>query len=257
MRRPRPSTHLVYSNFAMATKQAGHAERFQAEHNGFSRVDLPRYYVPLACRSAWPCACSCTVDSLTGFPSPFSGTSASSAVCGTAGDATHRPRAGPARTSHIQMKDQMLIARPDDPILITGATGFIGKRVVRSLLDRGFRNLRCLLASVEHGAAARRNPRRRPCGDAARQPVVARGLRRGNEGRRGDLSTSRPARGEKSFPDAFMNSVVTTRNLLDAARPARLPPAFRQHQLVRRLQQSRGNRSGGLLDEECPVEAAS
>jgi nucleoside-diphosphate-sugar epimerase len=42
------------------------------------------------------------------------------------------------------MKDQMLIARPDDPILITGATGFIGKRVVRSLLDRGFRNLRCL-----------------------------------------------------------------------------------------------------------------
>ena len=28
-------------------------------------------------------------------------------------------------------------------------------------------------------------------------------------------------RGEKSFPDAFMNSVVTTRNLLDAARAAR------------------------------------
>jgi nucleoside-diphosphate-sugar epimerase len=30
-----------------------------------------------------------------------------------------------------------------DLILITGATGFIGSRVVRNLLDRGFRNLRC------------------------------------------------------------------------------------------------------------------
>ena len=35
------------------------------------------------------------------------------------------------------------IIGPDDPILITGATGFIGARVVQSLLDRGFRNLRC------------------------------------------------------------------------------------------------------------------
>jgi nucleoside-diphosphate-sugar epimerase len=36
-----------------------------------------------------------------------------------------------------------LIVGPDDPILITGATGFIGSRVVASLLDRGFRRLRC------------------------------------------------------------------------------------------------------------------
>ena len=31
----------------------------------------------------------------------------------------------------------------DDLILVTGATGFIGSRVVESLLDLGFRNVRC------------------------------------------------------------------------------------------------------------------
>jgi ribulose-5-phosphate 4-epimerase/fuculose-1-phosphate aldolase len=41
------------------------------------------------------------------------------------------------------MDTSALIAGPDDPILITGAAGFIGSRVVQDLLDRGFRNLRC------------------------------------------------------------------------------------------------------------------
>jgi nucleoside-diphosphate-sugar epimerase len=111
------------------------------------------------------------------------------------------------------------IAQPEDPILITGATGFIGSRVVQRLLERGFRNLRCLA---------------RPSSDVTKlQAIAAR-----YQGRaRVDITTgnllSRPdcvnmtrdvavvfhlaaARGEKSVPDAFMNSVVTTRNLLDA-----------------------------------------
>src|SRR5215470_11527284 len=32
---------------------------------------------------------------------------------------------------------------PDDRILVTGAAGFIGSRVVESLVDRGFRNVVC------------------------------------------------------------------------------------------------------------------
>ena len=32
---------------------------------------------------------------------------------------------------------------PDDRILVTGAAGFIGSRVVASLVDHGFRNLVC------------------------------------------------------------------------------------------------------------------
>ncbi len=39
---------------------------------------------------------------------------------------------------------------PDERILITGAAGFIGSRVVEGLLDRGFRNL-----SVLHDRRAR------------------------------------------------------------------------------------------------------
>src|SRR4051812_5483578 len=54
----------------------------------------------------------------------------------------------------------------DDPILITGAQGFIGTRVVERLLALGFRNLRCfarpssdgktLQAIIEKNSAASR-----------------------------------------------------------------------------------------------------
>ena len=40
--------------------------------------------------------------------------------------------------------DNFIIGK-DDLILVTGATGFIGSRLVRHLLDRGFRNLRCFV----------------------------------------------------------------------------------------------------------------
>jgi nucleoside-diphosphate-sugar epimerase len=60
-------------------------------------------------------------------------------------------------------------------------------------------------------------------------------------------------RGEKSFPDAFMNSVVTTRNLLEAC-------SHHQH-IVRFVNVSsfsvytnRNKPLGDLLDESCPVE---
>src|SRR6185312_2390769 len=37
------------------------------------------------------------------------------------------------------------ILAPDDLILVTGAAGFIGRRVVHALLSRGYTNLRCLV----------------------------------------------------------------------------------------------------------------
>src|SRR5581483_5015310 len=60
-------------------------------------------------------------------------------------------------------------------------------------------------------------------------------------------------RGEKSFPDAFLNSVVTTGNLLDAAVA---------HGALRRfvnvssfaVYSNVGNRRRRVLDESCPVE---
>ena len=44
-----------------------------------------------------------------------------------------------------EMEHEDFIIGPDDPILVTGATGFIGSRVVETLLDRGFRNVRCFV----------------------------------------------------------------------------------------------------------------
>jgi nucleoside-diphosphate-sugar epimerase len=152
------------------------------------------------------------------------------------------------------MNHEALIAQPDDLILVTGATGFIGSRVVERLLDRGFRNIRCLV---------------RPTGDPSKLAALAgRAAGRvhvfqGNLLSREDCSAASAgaaivfhlaaARGEKSFPDAFMNSVVTTRNLLDAVR---------RHACLRRFVNvssftvyGAGRRAGSrLLDESCPVE---
>ena len=113
--------------------------------------------------------------------------------------------------------DTFLIGQ-DDLILVTGATGFIGTSLVSGLLDRGFRNLRCFARpssdKVRFGALAQGHP-------GAKIDVVT-----GNLLSRADcLSATRDAKlvfhlaagtGHKSFPDAFMNSVVTTRNLLEA-----------------------------------------
>jgi nucleoside-diphosphate-sugar epimerase len=148
------------------------------------------------------------------------------------------------------------IVRPDDLILITGASGFIGLKLVESLLDRGFRNLRCFarpsgrIANLEalvgrRGAEAeisifRGNLlAREDCAAATKDVAVIFHLAAG--------------RGEKSVPDAFMNSVVTTRNLLDAC--------VRRGGLRRFVNVSSftvynnyKKPRGRLLDETCPME---
>lgn len=114
-------------------------------------------------------------------------------------------------------KSEFIIDR-DDVVLITGATGFMGPRVVESLVERGFRRIRCLV---------------RPSMASAKAGVLSElASRKGVEIARGNLLSMEDCvaaaqdakvvihlaagRGEKSFPDAFLNSVVTTRNLLEA-----------------------------------------
>jgi nucleoside-diphosphate-sugar epimerase len=153
--------------------------------------------------------------------------------------------------SSIQHAD--LLIGTDDPILVTGATGFIGSRLVKALVDRGFRNVRCFARPTSDFARLEA-----ACGAGARFDVI-----KGNLLSRADcLAATKDVavifhlaagRGEKSFPDAFMNSVVTTRNLLDAAR---------RHGCLRRLvsissfavYSNREKPRRGLLDESCPVE---
>jgi nucleoside-diphosphate-sugar epimerase len=142
----------------------------------------------------------------------------------------------------------------DDLILVTGAAGFMGPRVVDNLLARGFRNIRCLS---------------RPSGDASKIDALLPGRENARvEIVRGNL-LSRPdcervcegvkviyhlaaGRGEKLVADAFMNSVVTTRNLLDAARANGCLKRFVG--ISSFAVYSNCGKPSRLLDESCPVE---
>jgi nucleoside-diphosphate-sugar epimerase len=145
------------------------------------------------------------------------------------------------------------IIGPADTVLITGAAGFIGTRVVESLLRRGFSRLRCLA---------------RPGSDVTRLDAIARRepgveIVRGNLLSRADCAAAvedvaliyhlAAAKGEKSFPDAFMNSVVTTRNLLDATLGGRCLRRF-VHVSSFAVYANRDNPQRRLLDESSPVE---
>lgn len=145
----------------------------------------------------------------------------------------------------------------DEPVLITGARGFIGSRVVASLLSLGLRNLRCLVrpsgdparlkALQESNQAGARVEviagnllSRQDCADAVRGVAVVFHLAAG--------------RGEKSIPDAFMNSAVTTRNLLEACAEAGTVRRFVNVSSFA-VYTNRNKRHWRMLDESCPVEA--
>ncbi|HET7213055.1 MAG TPA: NAD(P)-dependent oxidoreductase [Terriglobia bacterium] len=156
----------------------------------------------------------------------------------------------------IPANERDYIIQKDDPILITGAHGFIGSRLVETLLDLGFRNLRCFTRSS--APIAEKETFRERSGRKARVEVVRGNLlsRENCQAATKDIKVIyhlAAGRGEKSFPDAFMNSVVTTRNLLDAC--------LQQKSLKRLVNVSsfavysnRANPRRRLLDESCPLE---
>jgi nucleoside-diphosphate-sugar epimerase len=145
----------------------------------------------------------------------------------------------------------------NDLILVTGAAGFIGVSVVQRLLEEGFRNLRCFV---------------RPFSQTER---LTRVLRRFSvegdvETVRGDLMSrehcARAARGvsviyhlaagfDKSFAGAFMNSVLATRNLMEAFLELGEPKRFVNVSSFA-VYSSLKLKRGAPLDEDCPLEDA-
>jgi nucleoside-diphosphate-sugar epimerase len=149
-----------------------------------------------------------------------------------------------------------MIIGPDEPILITGAAGFIGARVLLCLIGYGFRNLRCFVRPS--GDSTKLEAIMCRCRDTTRVEII-----KGNLLSREDcVSASKDiaviyhlaaGRGEKSYPDAFMNSVVTTRNLLEATlrhRCLKRIVSISSFAVYSNTQKPRWR----LLDESCPLE---
>jgi nucleoside-diphosphate-sugar epimerase len=149
---------------------------------------------------------------------------------------------------------EKFVISSDDRILVTGAAGFIGSRVVKNLIARGFRNIVCFtrpsssaaLASISEGEGSKAAIRvvegnlllPSDCEAACKNVSVVYHLAAGT--------------GQKSFPDAFMNSVVTTRNLLEATLRS---TCLRRFVLVSSFSVYSNRQKSRLLDETCPVES--
>lgn len=144
-----------------------------------------------------------------------------------------------------------------DRILVTGSNGFIGSRAVDVLLKHGLTNLRCFVRPSSRRKGL--NAILSDTDEKANVEIIA-----------GDLLSradcAKAAEGisiiyhlaagiEKSFAGAFMNSVLTTRNLLDAFLKYGQPKRFvnvSSFAVYSNLKLPRG----ALLDETCPLEDA-
>jgi nucleoside-diphosphate-sugar epimerase len=104
----------------------------------------------------------------------------------------------------------------DEQILVTGANGFIGKKVVAKLFEFGFKNIKCLVRSPLSVSSLKTLA---DAYDDAHIDVIV-----GNLLSRADCERATQGaavvfhlaagRGEKAVPQAYMDTVVTTRNLL-------------------------------------------
>ena len=140
------------------------------------------------------------------------------------------------------------------PVLVTGANGFIGSKVVETLLRYGFEQIRCFVRPSSH--LVKLNEIFKRFDGADKVELV-----------RGDLLSpddcARAADGiaivyhlaagiEKSFAGAFMNSVVTTRNLLDAFLSYGKPKRFVNVSSFA-VYSNWSLKRGALLDESAPL----
>lgn len=154
------------------------------------------------------------------------------------------------------MKKDDLIVNSDDLILITGANGFIGSRVVEALLNYGFVNLRCF---VRPSSNLENLNKIISSYSKAKIEVVKGNLLSPDDCKKATEGVSvifhlAAGRGDKSYPNAYMNSVVTTRNLLDATLQSKSLKRFLNVSSFA-VYSNKKIRRGGLLDETCEIES--
>jgi len=153
------------------------------------------------------------------------------------------------------MKNDNLIVKSEDSILVTGANGFIGSKVVETLLSYGFKNIRCFV---------------RPSGDLGRLTKIINTLGKdktevvyGNLLSVDDCKTASSGAKvifhlavgiEKTFAGCFMNSVITTRNLLDSTLAGKSIKRFLNVSSFA-VYSNMNMRRRAMLDETCELES--
>ena len=156
--------------------------------------------------------------------------------------------------SALRNERRPLIIAPEERVLVTGAAGFIGLHVIKALIDLGFGNIVCFSRDSSKAEQAEAILQQRQ-GNARVEFI------RGNLLSRSDCELAckgvsviihlAAGTGEKSFPDAFMNSVVTTRNLLDAGLHC---GELKRFSLVSSFAVYSNRQKSRHLDESCPLE---
>lgn len=156
----------------------------------------------------------------------------------------------------VLAEDLDFIAEKNELILVTGSSGFIGSRLVQRLLDLGFQNVRCFTRPSSN--KTRVDALSGLCRNGALVEVIEGNLLSPED----CIAATQEAavifhlaagRGEKSYPDAYMNSVVTTRNLLEASAGHNCLKRFVNISSFS-VYSNRKKPRRRLLDESCPVD---
>ena len=149
-----------------------------------------------------------------------------------------------------------MIINYDDLILITGASGFIGTKVLVTLLQYGFKNLRCFVRASSNLEAIKRLST--TWYDAQIDLVVGNLLSANdcNKAAEGATVIYHLAAGmEKTFGGCFSNTVVSTKTLLKASRNAKTVKRFLNVSSFAVYSNIKAKR-GSLLDETTLLEDA-
>lgn len=152
------------------------------------------------------------------------------------------------------MSDKPWVADLTTQVLVTGAAGFVGSRVVATLLHLGFENVRC---SVRGSSDLSLLQAGIPAEHARHCQIIEANLLSREDCRKltenVQLVYHLVAGRGKSFPGCFQGSVITTRNLLDSILDHGLLKRFvnvSSFAVYSRFQTKRNS----VWDETCPLE---